>query len=267
MEGCEVVFHCAALTDLNSPWEQFEDIIVEGTRRVLQAAVECNIQRVVNVSSEAALVTGFGYPLVDVDDIVDHLPDPDTQIGLNYPRAKNLAERVCQSFASQIHVVTVRPRFIWGAGDTVVMKHLVEQAKSLTGFAWIGGAEFMTSTANISNVIHGILLASEKGVSGHSYFLTDEEDLTLKEMFTKLFSTQRIDSSSFPSLPILLAKALAWTGLIPDVNATSMALLAQQVTVKCPKAKEDLGYSPIVSMDQGMEELRVGFDMKKLGNH
>lgn len=263
MQGCSVVFHCAALTDLNSPWEQFRDVIVEGTRRVLLAAKACGVHRVVNVSSEAAIVTGFGEPVVDVDDEADNLPDPDTQVGLNYPRAKNLAERVCQEFATELHVVTVRPRFIWGLGDTVVMTHLVEQAQSLMGFAWIGGAEFMTSTANISNVVHGIVLASERGVSGHSYFLTDEEELTLKEMFTKLYSTQRIDATSFPSLPIFLAQALAWTGLISDLSATSMALLAQHVTVKCPLAKKDLGYSPIVSMAQGMDELREDYEQSK----
>ena len=93
MQGCEVVFHCAALTELTRPWADFNEVIVEGTRRVLQAALRSGVPRVVNVSSEAAMVQGWGHPLVDVDESVD-LPDPDTQTSIYYSRSKNLAERV-----------------------------------------------------------------------------------------------------------------------------------------------------------------------------
>lgn len=163
-------------------------------------------------------------------------------------------------FAPKVHVVTVRPRFIWGLGDTVVMRHLVEQATSALGFAWIGGAEYLTSTANISNVIHGMVLASESGTSGAAYFISDGEDLTVKEMFTQLFSTQGVDASNFMYLPYPIARFIAWTGLVPDVSAQTMALMAQQVTVRCTRAHADLNYSPIVTVQQGMDELRVAFD-------
>lgn len=257
MDGADVVFHCAALTELTRPWADFQEVIVDGTRHVLQAALESKVGRVVNVSSEAAIVTGWGKPLVDADETVP-LPDPEEQTSIFYSKSKNLAERICKEYSDKVHVVTVRPRFIWGVGDTVVMAHLCKQARSALGFAWIGGAEYMTSTANISNVIHGMLLASEKGESGAAYFIKDSEDLSVKDMFSQLFATQGIDASTFFNLPFPVAKVLAWTGLIPDVSAQTMALMAQQVTVRCPRAETDLGYTPIVSVKEGMNELRGG---------
>ena len=114
----------------------------------------------------------------------------------------------------------------------------------------------MTSTANISNVIHGMLLASEKGRSGMSYYLCDGEDLTVKDMFSQLFATQGIDASAFMCLPFALARFVAWTRLVHDVSAQTMALMGQQVTVRCTQAQADLGYTPIVSLKEGMEELQ-----------
>jgi nucleoside-diphosphate-sugar epimerase len=256
MKGCDIVFHCAALTDFSRPWEDFVDIIVEGTRRVILAAIDAGISRVVHVSSEAALVKGFGFPLVNVDESAN-LPDPVEQTHLYYSRSKNMAERVCLEYSSACDVVIVRPRLIWGIGDSVVLPKMVEQAKSILGFPWISGAEFLTSTANISNVIHGMLLASEHGRSGEAYFITDDEDRTVKEFFTLLLESQGIDCSWFFAMPLIGARFLAWSCLFPDLSPATLALLGQEITVSCTKAKRELGFAPIVSLAEGMEEIKL----------
>lgn len=256
MKGCDIVFHCAALTDFSRPWEDFMDIIVEGTRRVILAAIDSGISRVVHISSEAALVKGFGYPLIDVDESTP-LPDPEEQTHLFYSRSKNMAERICHEYSNACGIVIVRPRLIWGIGDTVVLPKMVKQATSLLGFPWIGGAECPTSIANISNMIHGTILAGQFGTSGQAYFITDDEDRTYKEFFTHQLESQGIDCSGFFSLPLFAARLLAWTQLFPDLSPATLALLGQQVTVKCTRAKKELGYAPIVSFAEGMEELRL----------
>ena len=250
MKNCDVVFHCAALTDLMQPWEQFLDVIVEGTRRVLQAAANNKIRKVIHVSSEASLMKGFGSPLVNVTE-ADELPDPEIEQGqLFYSRSKNMAERVCSEFAAthntgeyKCEVIIVRPRFIWGCGDTLILPKLIEQAKSTLGFAYVGGGVCMTSTVNISNCIHGMLLASQYGRSGQAYFITDSENSSYRSFFCQLFTTQGIDGSNFPSLPIYLAQWIAWTGLIPDLTVQSLALLGQEVTVVHDKARKELMYA------------------------
>lgn len=255
MKDCEVVFHCAALTDFSQPWSRFVEANVEGTRHVIQAAISNKVSKVIHVSSEAALVQGFGSPLVDVDESTD-LPDPMTQSHLFYSCSKNMAERVCLEYASKCDIVIVRPRLIWGVGDSVVLPKMVAQAKSVIGFPWIGGAEFLTSTVNISNVIHGMILASQHGTPGQAYFLTDDRNCTFREFFTAIFETQGVRSDGFFSIPLMGAQLLAWTGLFPDLSYATLSLLAQQVTVSCNRAKEELRYEPIVTFEEGLKELK-----------
>ena len=59
MQGCELVFHVAATSEY---WRAGKETVyrvnVEGTRHVMEAALEAGVERVVHTSSVAAL----GYP-------------------------------------------------------------------------------------------------------------------------------------------------------------------------------------------------------------
>jgi nucleoside-diphosphate-sugar epimerase len=173
-----------------------------------------------------------------------------------------MAERVCQEYQQRCQIIIVRPRFIWGYGDTVVLPELIAASKSFLGFSWIGGGEYDTSTCNVSNVIHGMILAAERGVPGEAYFLSDDLILTQKVFLSSLFRTQSIDPSAFGVLPLYLAQWVAWLGLIPQVSSTSLALMAQEITVSHDKARRELGYEPIVTLEEGLEELRQEFLLK-----
>jgi nucleoside-diphosphate-sugar epimerase len=261
MKGCDLIFHCAALTDLSKPWDDFYLSNVIGTRHVLQAAVLANITRIIHVSSEAAFVTGLNSPLQHITEATP-LPHPDQQINLNYPRSKNMAERVCHEYQDTCQIIIVRPRFIWGYGDTVVLPELIAASKSFLGFSWIGGGEYDTSICNISNIVSAMLLAAERGVGGEAYFISDDIVLTQKDFMSALFRTQEIDPSGFGVLPLYVAQWIAWLGLVPQVSLTSLSLMAQEITVCHDKAKRELGYEPIVSLEEGLEELRQEFLLK-----
>lgn len=258
MKGCDLVFHCAALTDLKKPWEEFYHSNVIGTKNVLDAAILAQVPKIIYISSEASFVTGLGSPLVNIDETTP-LPNPDEQIYLNYPRSKNMAERVCQEYRDKCDIVILRPRFIWGYGDTVVLPELIAASRSFLGFSWIGGAEYLTSICNVSNIVHAMVLAAEKGIPGEAYFISDNEILTQKQFMSSLFQTQSIDPSSFGDLPLILAQGISWLGVIPQISWTSLSLMGQEITVSHEKAKKELGYEPIVNLQEGLEELRQEF--------
>src|SRR5262245_16594749 len=121
MEGCEVVFHSAATVKQWGPRAEFFEVNVRGTENVLEAARATGVKRLVHVSTEAVLVDGT--PLVNVDET---RPLPDRPIG-QYPSTKGEAERLVLSVNSpELTTVAVRPRFIWGKGDTTVLAALVD---------------------------------------------------------------------------------------------------------------------------------------------
>src|SRR3712207_8367164 len=130
--GCEVVFHAAAHVEEWGDPKVFHRINVLGTRRVIGAARQAGARRVVHVGTEAALLAG--QPLVAVDESYPLRPDSPAP----YSRTKALAEIEVLTAAPGIEVVVVRPRFVWGRGDTTLLPVLVEQVRA-GGFAWVGG--------------------------------------------------------------------------------------------------------------------------------
>jgi nucleoside-diphosphate-sugar epimerase len=258
MEGCDVVFHAAAHTAEWDTDEAFFRINVVGTDNVIAAAKAAKVRRLVHVSSEAALADG--RPLVRVDE-TRALPERALP---GYPMTKNLAERHALA-ATGIEVVVVRPRFIWGRGDTSALPKLVEAARS-GRFKWISGGHYLTSTCHVANACEGAMLAAEKGTPGEVYFLTDGEPVELRGFFEQLFRTQGVEppTGSVPRPLAAVAAALTeplWRALKlkspPPAPKAALAIIGQEMTVVDAKARRELGYVGRKSIADGLAELRT----------
>jgi nucleoside-diphosphate-sugar epimerase len=191
MEGCDTVFHAAARVGVWGKREDFERDTVLGTRHMLAAARAAKIRRFVHVSTEAVLVGG--PPLVDADET---WPLPARPLGL-YPWSKGIAETDVRSAAKDgLHTVVVRPRAIWGAGDTVLLPRLCEMVDA-GKFMWVGGGHALTSTCHVKNVVAGMLAAASRGGEGEVYFLTDGDDLAYRDYFGGMLRARGRDISKF----------------------------------------------------------------------
>src|SRR5919202_4441318 len=162
--GAEVVFHAAAKVADFGPWEAFRRVNVDGTLAALRAARQAGARRFVHVGTEAALVDG--QPLVHADER--------TPLALRsrarYARSKALAEAaVLGAGGDRLETIVVRPRFVWGVGDTTLLPALVELARS-GRWRWIGGGRHLTSTTHIDNAVYALRLAAERGPSATAYF-------------------------------------------------------------------------------------------------
>ncbi len=258
MAGCDVVFHSAALTKMWGPRTEFVEANVRGTERVLEAARGAGVKRLVHVSSEAVLVDG--EPLVNADETK---PLPERPIGL-YPSTKNAAERLVRSVNSaELATIVVRPRLVWGKGDTTVLPLIVDAVKA-GRFAWVSGGHYKTSTCHVDNCVEGMLLAAEKGRGGEVYFLTDGAPVEFRQFMTALLKTQGVAMGN-KSVPFGLASALAslvegvWTlfGLNgkPPIIRAELLLAGQEMTVSDAKARAELGYQGRVTHEEGLRGL------------
>ena len=54
-----------------------------------------------------------------------------------------------------LETVVVRPRFVWGRGDTTLLPVMTEMVRA-GRFAWIGGGRHRTSTTHVDNVVDGL---------------------------------------------------------------------------------------------------------------
>lgn len=260
-EGADLVFHAAAWVKDWGRKEDFLRVNVTGTERLLDAARTAGVERFVHVGTEAVLVGGG--PIVRADET---RPLPERSIGL-YPYTKKLAEQAVLKASDQgLHAVVIRPRFIWGKGDTSVLSELVE-ALDTGRFRWIDRGAYLTSTCHVRNVCHGAILAAEKGASGGVYFLTDGEPVELRGFCTRLFASAGRDPGD-QSVPWWLAATAAsvvdgiWAVFKlksrPPATRASLELFGREVTVDDRRAREELGYAPVIGIEEGLAEMMGG---------
>jgi nucleoside-diphosphate-sugar epimerase len=257
--GCEVAFHCAAhLGDWGSRAD-FERGNVQGTRNALAAARQAGVRRFVHVGTEAALLAG--EPLIEVDERAPLRFDSPALYSSTKARAE---EAVIEANQNGLETVVVRPRFVWGRGDTTLLPVMTEMVRA-GRFAWIGGGRHRTSTTHVDNVVHGLLLGAERGAPGGVYFVTDGEPVVFRDFVTRLLATQGVTPPG-RSLPTALARAVAAMGETawrllplpgrPPVTRLAVWVSALETTIDITRARTELGYAPVRTIDDGLEELR-----------
>lgn len=258
MRNASLAVHCAAKVDDWGPLEDFCRVNVEGTQHVLDAAKAAGVARLVHVSTEAVLVGGG--PIVRADEA---RPLPAAAFG-GYPISKGLAEEcVLAANSPSFATVIVRPRFIWGRGDSVLLPRLVDATKK-GQLVWFSGGRYLTSTCHVRNVCEGILCAAAAGRPGEIYFLTDDEPVEFRAFVTDLLRTQGIEPPE-RSIPFGVAYAAAgaleaawrWLPLRghPPITRAALRLIGEEVTVVDAKARREIGYVSHVSRAQGLREL------------
>lgn len=258
MSGCDVVFHTAAIVAEWGDPQLFDRVNVGGTERALAAARAAGVPRFVHVSTEAVLA-GPG-PLAGVDETA---PKPAAPYG-PYARTKSLAEdRVVAANAPGFTTVVVRPRFVWGAGDTSVLPKFVAAVRA-GRFRWIEGGHYVCSTTHVRNACEALRLAAERGRGGGIYFATDGAPVEFRPFVTALLASQNVTPSA-RSLPRRVAWIIAtvvetiwgWLRLTSAPPTTRMAvkLMGGAVTLDDGKARRELGYAPLVTVEAGLQEL------------
>jgi nucleoside-diphosphate-sugar epimerase len=257
--GATVAYHLAAHLGEWGRWEEFERDNVQGTRNVLEGSAEAGVGRFVHCGTEAALMAG--EPLVHVDEDAPLRPDSRAA----YPATKAKAElEVRRANRTGFETLTLRPRFVWGRGDTTLLPEMVAAAES-GRFAWIGGGRNVTDTTHVDNVVEGLVLTARKGRPGEAYFVTDGERVVFREFVTALLETQGVTAPdrsipAWTARPLAAVAETAWKLLPlpgdPPMTAFRSWLLTQECTIEIAKARTELGYAPIVSHEQGLAELR-----------
>jgi nucleoside-diphosphate-sugar epimerase len=256
--GAHVVFHAAAQLGEWGSRTEFEQGNVAGTRNALRAARSGGARRFVHVGTEAALM--HGEPLVNVDERAPVRPDSKAL----YSATKAEAEiEVKNANGADLETVVIRPRLVWGVGDTTIMPS-VRDAAEKGRWAWIGGGRHRTSTTHVDNVVEGLWLGATKAAPGSVYFVTDGEPVVFRDFMTRLLATQGVELPD-KNAPRGVVGALASVGETawrllplpgqPPVTRLAYWLASQECTIDISRARSELGYAPVKTIDQGMEEL------------
>lgn len=259
LAGVDAVVHVAAYVEEHGPEEAFWEANVIGTQRVLDAAKAAGVRSFVHISSNATVFTGRGQ--VDVDEDAPYVLD---QV-LPYCRTKAEAERrVLEAHGPSFRTVALRPCFVWGPRDTSVLPAL-ERMVAEGSFAWIDGGRPRVSTTHVDNLVHAVQLALDgRGPGGSSYFVTDGDDVTMREFIGGVAEAVGLDLPG-RSLPGGLVRSVAW-GLEstwalfgwsgpPPITRMAATLMSSDMTVKTDRARAELGWAPVIDRATGLARL------------
>lgn len=161
-EGVDAILHCA-VGDAT--------VTVEGTRRLLEAAMAAGVRRVVHVST----IDVYGRRPGTCTEDLSLAPT-----GRPYGDAKLAAERVCAEYVERgLDVVIVRPTIVYGPHSE---SWTVEFAQRLVAGTWTVAPELAAGICNlvyVDDVVRAMLLAMDApGARGQSYNVNGRDNVT-----------------------------------------------------------------------------------------
>jgi nucleoside-diphosphate-sugar epimerase len=249
--GCEAVFHVAALYRVDGVADRmFQEVNVEGTRRLLEAALRHGVRRFIHTSS------------VGVHGAIAHPPADETWPFAPrdaYQRSKCDGERVAASFRSRgLDVVIVRPVGIFGPGDTRFLK--LFRAIARGRFVMLGSGRSLYQLTYVEDLVRGMLLCAKKPeASGEDFIISGPPAVTINELVQRVAQTVGAAAPRLrlPLWPFQLAAPVCQRvcraiGVEPPLYPRRLEFFSDSRSFSFQKARTRLGYEPRVLLDEGL---------------
>jgi nucleoside-diphosphate-sugar epimerase len=171
--------------------------------------------------------------------------------------AEQLAFRYYRDFG--VPVVVLRPGFVYGPRERHVLPALVELVTQGRLY-YLGDCRRVLDTTFVRNLVDAVFLAADNPAAvGKAYNINDGEFVS-KQRFIEAMAKALDISAPQRSRPLWLARLLAWCSRLrstrPVFEHTSahLRLLGVNADFSINRAREELGYRPRFSFDDGMAE-------------
>jgi len=261
--GVDAIVHSAGRVGAWGRLEDYYETNVRGTDNVLAACELNEIDKLVFTSSPS--VVHGGGDLEGVDESAPYA----THFSSPYAQTKALAEqRVLAANGAQLATVALRPHFVWGPGDPNLIPRILRRARR-GQLRLLGDVPKKIDTVYVDNAADAHVLAVEKlrvgaPIAGKIYFISQGEPVTHEALINSW-----LKADGFPPetrrMPLGLARFLGATletlyrtlGIAAEPRLTRF--LVEQLSTahwfNIDAARRDLGYSPRVSMAEGLARL------------
>jgi nucleoside-diphosphate-sugar epimerase len=259
-DGCQAVLHCAAHVSDWATVEEISRINVEGTRNLLQAAVDASVRRFVHFSTTDV----YGYPGGAAIDET-HAP---TRFRNWYAQTKLAAEDEVRHMEREhaLDAVILRPATVYGPRSTDVVGEIARAIRGGRMFL-VDGGRAVAGLCYVENLIDAAVLALRHDAApGQAFNVTDGLEVTWKE-FTDDLARGLGCSPVRWSLPYWLASGIGFSLehgyrlLRKTTRLTTPPLLSRQAVhvlglnqdFSNRKARDLLGWEPRVDYAAGLE--------------
>ena len=266
--GCDIIFHVAAKAGFWGGYDDYYQANVVATKNVIEACKKNNIRYLVYTSTPSVVFDG-----TNEDGIDESTPYAKSYFNA-YQKTKAEAEQlVLKSNSLELRTVALRPHLIWGPNDPHLAPRIIDRAKA-GRLKLVGNKDNKVDSCYVDNAAHAHLLAADclksNGVcAGKAYFISNDEPITMPDLINKILAAAKV-----PPVSKSVSENLAYNiGYLMEkvyslLNIKSEPLMtrfvARQLSTShwfdLTAAKQDLGYQPLVSIDEGMNRLKKSLE-------
>ena len=268
-KGVGAIFHNAAKAGAWGSYESYHLANVIGTRNVLDACRAHGIGRLVYTSTPS--VTHRATHPVE-GGTADTVPYG-TDFKAPYAATKAIAEQeVLAANDAVLATIALRPRLIWGPGDTQLLPRLVERAKA-GRLRFVGDGHNRIDTTYVDNAAQAHFdafehLAPDARCAGRAYFISNDEPRSVREIVNGLLRAAGAPAVD-KTIPFAVAYAAGvvceglWHALPLKGEPPMTRFLAEQLSTThwydMAPARSDFGYVPRVTIDEGLARLATAY--------
>lgn len=262
--GVDIVFHCAGVAGIWGSWDHFYGINTLGTQNVIGGCLKHAVGRLIYTSSPSVTFEGR-----DQLNINESAPYP-THWLCHYPHTKALGEQhvLASNDRSGLLTCSLRPHLIWGPRDQHLIPRLLVRARR-GQLRRVGDGTNLVDTVYVENAATAHLQAADaltpdSPVCGRAYFISQGEPVNCWDWINEILGLAGIEPVQ-RSLSLKTAwrigaametvyRTLGWQSE-PRMTRFLAAQLATSHYFDLTRAREDFGYSPVISMSEGMRRL------------
>ncbi|KAL2077822.1 hypothetical protein ACEWY4_027326 [Coilia grayii] len=261
LQDVPLVFHCASPAPASDDRGLFQRVNVDGTRTVIRVCQEVGVQKLVLTSSASVVFEG-----TDIKNGKEDLPYAKKPIDY-YTETKIQQEKLVLEACDKdkgFLTVAIRPHGIFGPRDPQLVPILVDTARRGKMKFIIGDGSNLVDFTYVENVVHGHILAAEhlrpgSALCGKAYHITNDEPVRFWDFMSQVLVGLGYDAPRL-HLPYLLVYGIAlllWllAALLrplvrfkPTFTPMRVALAGTHHYYSCTRAKQDMGYQPLVSL-------------------
>jgi dihydroflavonol-4-reductase len=243
LKGCNKLFQLAAIYRHWHPrgGAFIRQVNIDGTRNILDSALNCNLEKVVYTSSVSSLGFFTGRLSTESD-----FPNPKDCERQPYRESKYLSEMLAWKYKDRLPIVVVNPCSPIGLRDWVPTPTGRTILDFLNGkmFAYVDAG---MNLIDVDDLAIGFVMADKRGRIGERYVLGNR-NMFLKEMFTELSAL-----TGLPAPTVKMPKGVV------RVVAEISEFIADNITRKEPLAAVEqalhLRYEEFVDCSKAVKEL------------
>ncbi|WP_124553127.1 NAD-dependent epimerase/dehydratase family protein [Methylophilus methylotrophus] len=243
LQDIDVVIHLAGIAHApKTERHLYHDVNVKGTCKLLLDAIEAKVQHFIFVSSIA--VHGRTHTAL-VDEHTQFQPEN------AYAQSKLDAELAIQNISAdhQISWTILRPPMVYGMHAPGNFDRLIKLVK--TGIPLpLYGARSLRSYISVDNLVSCLLTITKSDKARNNCFVvSDDNDISTAELIMRIAELM----GKPPRLWWFPETGLKWAGLVTGY-IEEIKKLFDPFQINCSKLKNELGWIPVISLKNGLQQ-------------